>query len=143
MRTRLLKDEADGKTHIIVFDEGEEVAGGIEDFARLHGLGGASIVAIGAFKEVTLGFFELDRKDYLRIEIAEQIEVLSLIGNLAWSEGRAKLHAHAVVGKRDGTAHGGHLLRGIVRPTLEVIVRELRHLERRFDPVTGLPLLVP
>jgi predicted DNA-binding protein with PD1-like motif len=52
------------------------------------------------------------------------------------------LHAHVVVGKADGTAHGGHLLAAVVRPTLEVILVESpRHLQRRHDAETGLALI--
>jgi predicted DNA-binding protein with PD1-like motif len=52
------------------------------------------------------------------------------------------LHAHVVVGKRDGTAHGGHFLNGRVWPTLEMVVTETpAHLRRRKDDETSLPLI--
>ena len=35
-------------------------------------------------------------------------------------DGKPSLHLHAVLGLRDGTTRGGHFLKGIVRPTLEV-----------------------
>lgn len=55
-----------------------------------------------------------------------------------------KVHAHVVVGKRDGTAHGGHLIEGWVRPTLEVVIVETPpHLRRRHDPASGLALIEP
>jgi len=53
-----------------------------------------------------------------------------------------KLHAHVVLGKSDATAHGGHLLEGVVRPTLEVVLTELpRQLHRRLDRESGLALI--
>jgi predicted DNA-binding protein with PD1-like motif len=53
-----------------------------------------------------------------------------------------RIHAHVVLGKRDGSAHGGHLLKARVRPTLELIVTESPgHLRRVTDEKTGLPLL--
>jgi predicted DNA-binding protein with PD1-like motif len=68
--------------------------------------------------------------------------VLALTGNIALKGDEPKLHPHIVVGKSDGSAHGGHLLGGHVRPTLEVIVTESPvHLHRRSDPETGLALL--
>jgi predicted DNA-binding protein with PD1-like motif len=89
-----------------------------------------------------LGYFDWQRKDYRRIAIEEQVEVLNLTGNVALADGKPKLHPHIVVGKADGSAHGGHLLEGHVRPTLEVVVTESpAHLQRRSDPETGLPLL--
>jgi predicted DNA-binding protein with PD1-like motif len=52
------------------------------------------------------------------------------------------VHAHVVLGKADATAHGGHLVEGHVRPTLEIIVTETpRHLRRRFDPHSKLALI--
>jgi hypothetical protein len=57
-------------------------------------------------------------------------------------EKKPRLHAHVVVGKRDGTAHGGHLLQARVRPTLEVILTEsASYLARRHDPESGLALI--
>jgi predicted DNA-binding protein with PD1-like motif len=74
---------------------------------------------------VTLGFFELTRKNYKEIAIEEQVELMSLVGNIARDDkGEPKLHAHVVVGKSDGTAHGGHLLEAHVQPTLEVVIIE-------------------
>jgi predicted DNA-binding protein with PD1-like motif len=68
--------------------------------------------------------------------------VLSLIGDIALNKGKPKVHAHVVVGKADGTAHGGHLMEARVRPTLEVIVVESpKHLIRRTDDETGLALI--
>ncbi|MBI2526237.1 MAG: DNA-binding protein [Candidatus Rokubacteria bacterium] len=129
-------------TFALVFDDGEEVMSGLQAFAQEHGVTGAHFTAIGAFREAVLGFFDLKRKAYDKIAIPEQVEVLALAGNVALHEGKPKVHAHAVVGKRDGTAHGGHLLRAHVRPTLEVVLVELsRRLQRRTDPKTGLPLL--
>lgn len=92
---------------------------------------------------VTLGFFEVAKKDYKQIPIREQVEVLSMVGNIAVDDkGDPKLHAHVVVGKADGTAHGGHLLDAHVRPTLEVVlVESRRQLRRRMRAEFGVALL--
>jgi uncharacterized protein len=72
------------------------------------------------------------------------VEVLSFNGNIMEKDGKPMLHAHAVVGKADGTAHGGHFLRGRVWPTLEMIVSEMPvHLRRKQDEETGLALIDP
>jgi predicted DNA-binding protein with PD1-like motif len=146
MRSRVVDTDPSGRrTMLLVFDTGEEALGGLTEFAAEHGLTGCAFTAIGALREVAVGYWNWDRKDYDRIEIAEQVEVVALTGNVASGpDGRAKVHAHIVVAKRDGTAHGGHLLRGIVRPTLEVVLTELpAHLHRRTDETTGLALLAP
>ena len=76
--------------------------------------------------------------------IDEQVEVVSLVGNVAIDDGEPALHVHIVVAKKDGTAYGGHLLDAQVWPTLEVVFHEQPgYLQRRTDPETGLALLAP
>jgi uncharacterized protein len=142
MKARLLQNAAP-KTFALVFDKGDEVVAGLTEFARAHRLSASRFTAIGAFSDVTVGYFLPDRKEYRRIPIQEQVEVLSLVGDVTFDErGEPKVHTHAVVGKSDGSAHGGHLLEAHVWPTLEVVVEEApSHLARRLDPQTGLALI--
>ncbi len=126
----------------VVLDTGEEAAECLLSFARENRITGAAFTGIGAFRDVTLGFFDIDRKEYERIRLDEQVEVVTLVGNFATKDGEPKLHAHVVVSKRSGHAFGGHLLEAHVRPTLEVVVTETpADLRRETDPETGLPLL--
>lgn len=142
MKAKLLHEQQGQKTFAVVFDRGDEAVSGLLAFAEEKHLGGSHFTAIGAFSDVTLGFFDWDKKDYQNLQIREQVEVLSLIGDIALDKGEPKVHAHVVVGKSDGTAHGGHLLDAHVRPTLEVIVVESpEHLVRKTDVETGLALI--
>ena len=141
MRAKVI-NEAPERTFALIMDTGDEVVSTLERFAAEQGLTASRITAIGAFDEVTLGYFDWGRKDYDRIELREQLEVLSLIGDVALQGQKAKLHAHVVLGRRDASTCGGHLLRAIVRPTLEVIVTDSpAHLKREIDPETGLALI--
>ena len=141
MKSKLIHDDG-AKTFALVFDRGDEVASGLLAFAKEKKLSGSHFTAIGAFESVTLGFFERERKDYEKITIDEQVEVLSLVGDIALEGDKPKVHAHVVVGKRDGTAHGGHLLEARVWPTLELILIESpQHLQRKVDKETGLALI--
>lgn len=142
MKSKLIQDGQE-KTFALVFDTGEEVTAGLLRFANEQKLAGAHLTAIGAFERVTLGFFEVTTKEYKKIPIHEQVELVSLMGNIAQDDnGDPKLHAHVVVGKSDGTAHGGHLLEAHVRPTLEVVVVESsRHLRRTMRHEFGVALL--
>jgi uncharacterized protein len=129
-------------TYVVILDRGEEVVKTLTAFANAQGITAARFTAIGAFSAVTLGYFDRERKDYTRIPVREQVEVLSLIGDIALDQAAPKLHAHAVVGKRDGTAHGGHVLEATVWPTLEVVLTESpKYLKRRMDPEVGLALI--
>jgi uncharacterized protein len=141
VREKLLLD-AELETYALVFDKDEEFTAGILAFVERHGLTGGHLTAVGAFQDVTLSFSDRQRKDYDRILIREQVEVLSLVGNIAVGPKGPQVHAHVVVGKADGTAHGGHILEAHVWPTLEVIVQEEPEVLRRHtDPETGLALL--
>jgi predicted DNA-binding protein with PD1-like motif len=126
----------------LIFDKGDEPVGELERFAREHELTAASFTGIGAFEEVVLGYFDRERKEYVEIPVRDQVEVLSLAGDVALADGEPKVHAHVVLGKRDGSAHGGHLLRGRVWPTLEVVLTESpAELRKSHDPETGLALI--
>ena len=136
--------EGDGqKTFVLVFDTGDEAVSGLTEFARERGLDAAGFTAIGAFGATTLGYFDLDEKEYQKVPVHEQVEVLSLAGNITRKEdGEPQVHAHAILGRSNGTTWGGHLLEGRVRPTLEVVLTETpAHLRREINEETGLPLI--
>jgi predicted DNA-binding protein with PD1-like motif len=134
--------ELGGGRFALVFDKGDEPISELERFAREHGLTAASFTGIGAFEEVVLGYFDREQKEYEEIPLREQVEVLSLTGDVALADQGPAVHAHVVVGKRDGTAHGGHLLRARVWPTLEVVLTESpAELRKRHDAETGLALI--
>jgi predicted DNA-binding protein with PD1-like motif len=143
MKSTLL-DASGPRTWALIFDKGDEPVTGLTAFAKAQMLGGAHFTAIGAFSEVTLGYFDRAARDYKKIPLHEQVEVLSLIGDVALDRGEPKVHAHVVVGRADGEARGGHLLQARVWPTLEVVLVESpRHLRKRHDPETGLALIDP
>lgn len=141
MKSKLIH-EAEQKTFALVFEKGDEVVQELTRFAKEHDLAASHFTAIGAFKNAVLGFFNRDKKDYQKIPISEQVEVLSLLGDIALTRGEPKLHAHVVLGKADGMACGGHLLEAHVWPTLEVVLTESpKHLRRKLDEETGLALI--
>ena len=141
MRSRLLREEPD-RTWLLVFDRGDKVVEELVAFAREHDIGGARLWGIGAFDHVELGFYRRERKDYGRFSFREELEVLSMGGNLSVTGEGPRVHAHVVVGREDGTAHGGHLFEAVVGPTLEVFVVEAAsELRREMDEDSGLPLI--
>lgn len=142
MQAKLLHEQQGEKTFALVFDTGDEVVAGLLDFARQHHLASSHFTALGAFSDLVMGYFDWEKKEYKRIPLPEQVEVLALVGDIALDRGEPKVHAHVVVGKADGTAHGGHLLEAHVRPTLEVVLVESpQHLQRQSDPESGLALI--
>jgi len=142
MRSKLLSDRAGERTFALVFSTGDEVKSELERFAREQSLSAARISGIGALQDVTLGYFNWETKEYDENRFDEQVEVVSLNGDVALKDGEPALHAHLAVGRADGTALGGHLVEAHVRPTLELVVVESpAHLRKEVDPETGLALI--
>ena len=143
MKAKLVHEAHGQRTYVAVLDTGDEVLASLRDLAAREALAGAQVTAIGALRKAVLGYFDWERKDYVRIPVDEQVEVVSLLGDIGEDpKGGPALHLHAVLGRKDGTALGGHLLEAHVRPTLEVVVTESpAHLRRRKDPETGLALI--
>jgi len=141
MRHKLLENHP--RTWVLIFDTGEELASGLQAFAKEQNLSGSSFKAIGAFSSVRLAWFNWETKKYqTSVSLDEQVELLSLIGDIALKDGEPQVHAHAVIGRSDGTAHGGHIQKAQVRPTCEVILTESpEHLRKEVDPGSGLALI--
>jgi uncharacterized protein len=142
MKSKLLHDDGE-RTFALIYETGDAVMSLLKEFAREHKPRSAHFTAIGAFRDAVLAYFDWDAKEYKEISVREQVEVLTLAGDVAWKgDGEPVVHAHVVIGLRDGSTRGGHLKEAHVRPTLELILTEYpKHLERRHDPESGLALI--
>jgi predicted DNA-binding protein with PD1-like motif len=143
LQSKLIHEAEGQKTYAVVLSAGDEVMSCLNRFAVEKGLSAASINAIGAFERAELAFLSWETKEYSSIPINEQVEVASLIGDIACGpDGKPALHLHAVLGRADGSALAGHLKSGVVRPTLEIILTESpAHLRKREDEESGLALI--
>jgi len=149
MKSRSINDGVE-RTFILILEQGEEAFKSITEFANREKITGASVSAIGAFAEakvgwfdLKVGWFDLNDKKYKPIEVCEQCEVLSLIGDIAQGDDeKSSLHLHAVLGLQDGTLRGGHFFSGAVQPTLEVTITEtVVHLRRKKRVDLGIALI--
>jgi uncharacterized protein len=128
--------------YLIRFHRGEEVYSGLVAFARAAGITAAWVNGLGAMSAAELGYWDAEEQRYLRLPVAEEVEVAALVGNLARCEGEPIPHLHATLTRRDFSALGGHLFRGVVGATVEVRVRNYPGLalERTRDAAVGLNL---
>jgi uncharacterized protein len=141
MRSKLLNADPP-VTYAVVLDTDDEVMRALGEFVREQKVEAASVTAIGAFRRALLGYFDWETKEYKKIHVDQQVEVLSLLGDVAVTDEGPALHLHAVLGRSDGSVVGGHLLEAYVRPTLEVIlIQPPSYLRKRKDPETGLALI--
>jgi uncharacterized protein len=141
MKSKVL-NEGPERTIALIFDQGDEVMSALQRFVKEHNLNASRFSAIGALESALLGYFDWEHKKYDRIPVSGQVEVLSLNGDVALDGAEPKVHAHAVLGRRDGSCVGGHVLEAKVRPTLEVILIESPgYLRKTCDRASGLALI--
>jgi predicted DNA-binding protein with PD1-like motif len=142
MQSKLLHNANGQRTFAVILATGDEVMTCLKDFVMRERITAAQISAIGALSDVVLEYFDWEKKAYTNIPLREQVEVASLLGDVAEAEGEPAIHLHIVVGRHDGSAMAGHLGEAHVRPTLEVILTESpAHLRKRHDPESGLALI--
>lgn len=142
MQSKLLHNADGQRTFAVILATGDEVMKCLKDFVTREKITAAQISAIGALSDVVLEYFDWEKKAYTNIPLREQVEVASLLGDVAEADGKPAIHLHIVVGRRDGSAMAGHLGEAHVRPTLEVILTESpTHLRKRHDPESGLALI--
>jgi len=153
VKSKLLQRDGT-RNFVIALESGDRLIESITRFGREERLAAAEFTAIGALASVKLAYFNWETKEYDEIPVNEQVELLSLNGRVTLPEGAdpespdfdgdPHLHVHCVLGRRDGTTIGGHLMEAEVRPTCEVFLTESPvHLARRKHPESGLPLIDP
>jgi hypothetical protein len=141
MQYKLINNDQQ-KTYAVILESGEEVMEQLIAFAKKEKVSISQFTAIGAFSDTVVGFFDFSIKDYKKIPLKEQMEVLTLNGDITLFNDQYKIHAHVILGKEDGRAYGGHLLKATVHPTLEIILNESpAWLRRETDAETGLALI--
>ena len=142
--TQLYRSDNDLRTYLLVMDQGDEAVSEITAFAKANDVNAASLTAIGACTSATLAYFDSEKGEYINRRFIEQMEIASLIGDIADDDGQPALHAHIVLGRHDYSALAGHLVEIHVFPTMEIILTETpAHLRKRLDKATGLTLISP
>jgi predicted DNA-binding protein with PD1-like motif len=144
MEVKRIKNAPDEQVYAVIFHKGDEALSGLTDFATQYKVGDAHFTAIGASSGALLALLEVDKKMYRPIPVRQQVEVLSLIGEIATYNGKPVVHMHAVLGKPDGSTIGGHVFELNVNPTLEVFVTaDTTPLNKKPDEASGMKLIDP
>ena len=143
MHSKLVSRPGEARIWFVVLEMGEKVKDQLCALVKQEAIENASFVALGAFEKATIAYFDWEKKKYQPIPIDTQVEVITLVGDVAPDDkGKSSLHAHTVLGLADGTTRGGHLLEAMVRPTLEITVTETpAHLVRHKHPDLGVALI--
>ena len=144
LQSKLLSDQNGVKTYMLVFAKGDEVLSGLSDFVAAQQVQAAHFSAIGAFSKATTAWFDPQNKQYRLNHVAGPIELVSLLGDVALSDGKPVVHAHLAVAHPDGRVEGGHLIEAHVFPTVELVLTVYATpLYKKADPETDLHLIDP
>jgi predicted DNA-binding protein with PD1-like motif len=142
MEVKRVKDTPQEQVYAVIFHRGDEALSGLTDFAIKYKVGDAHFTAIGASSGALVALLEVEKKMYRPIPVRQQVEVLSLIGDIATFNGKPVIHMHAVLGKPDGSTIGGHVFELNVNPTLEVFVTaDTTPLNKRPDEASGMKMI--
>jgi uncharacterized protein len=121
---------------------GERAAEAVMDVLRREVVGYATLTGLGAVRWVRLAYWNATTREYEAHEVEEQLEVVSLVGNVTLRDGEPFLHWHISLGRHDLTLFGGHFLDAVVHPNLEVWLQlEPAEVARRVEPDSGLALM--
>lgn len=133
----------DGYNYLIRLDKGEHLKAAFDQFMQESGLDGAWVQAIGAVTEVTLGFYDLEAKEYHWQTFPGLREITGIQGNIAANEaGEMMFHMHGSFSDASFQVIGGHVKDLVAGGTVEIFVhRTYEPIHRVSDPDVGLQVL--
>ena len=132
-----------GRVIVAKIEPNEDIFDAIKELIQKHKIKSGLINVIGALKQLTIGYFDIEKKEYNYTTFNEDIELISCMGNIAFKENEPIIHLHVSVGKDDYSIIGGHLSQpSVVSITAEVYIYEINQaLNRANDPQFDLSLL--
>ena len=128
-------------TYVVRMDPGEEVLEQVKILSQAEGITLASVQALGAVNDFTVGVFHTDTKEYQSNRFQGCYEIVSLTGTINTMDGGFYCHLHMSAGDEQGRVVGGHLNRAVVSATCEMIITEIPGtVDRAFSDTVGLNL---
>ena len=128
-------------TIIARIDKGEEILEKVKEIALKENIKLASISALGAVNDFTVGVFKTDEKKYYSNSFQGYFEITSLTGTINTMNSEFYTHIHMSAGNEKGEVFGGHLNRAVVSATCEMVINIINgSVDRYFDEEIGLNL---
>ena len=123
------------------FDRGEEILASLKKLALLEGIRLASVSALGAVDDFTVGVYKVDEQKYYANHFSGAFEIVSLTGTISTMDGEYYAHLHMSAGDDAGRVFGGHLNSARISATCELVITVINGtVERKKDPAVGLNL---
>lgn len=130
-----------GNTIVARIDRGEEILTALQEIAEAEDIRLASISALGATNDFTVGVYNVDEKQYHANDFKGDFEIVSLTGTVSTMDGRFYAHLHMSAGDEKGQVFGGHLNRAVVSAVCEMVITVIDGtVDRSFSPEIGLNL---
>lgn len=129
--------------HTIVarLDKGEDILGQVKVIAQEENIELATVQALGAVDDFTVGVFDTKTKEYHANHFEGSYEIVSLIGTINTMHGKFYSHLHMSAGNDKGQVFGGHLNKAHVSATCEMIITVIEgKVDREFSEEIGLNL---
>lgn len=129
-------------SYIVHVEKGEKVVESLTNFCKQNNIHSAQLAGIGAVKNIDIGAYDIDTKDYIHRVFDEILELLSFQGNIALKDGEPFLHAHITLGNHDMEVFGGHLFEMEVAAVGEFIIHDFQNeTHRKLNEDIGLATL--
>ncbi|MEM3422899.1 MAG: DNA-binding protein [Candidatus Bilamarchaeaceae archaeon] len=123
---------------IIRFDNGEEIIKSLQNFCHKNKISGGYFNGIGACKETTISYFDIQQNKYIEKRIKENCEIVSISGFITTIGQKKHIHAHISLANKKNKVIGGHLKETITSPTCEIFLVKTKNIKRKKDKKTGL-----
>ena len=122
-------------------DKGEEILDSIKVIALKEKIKLASVRALGATNDFTVGVYNIDEKKYYSNTFNGNYEIVSLTGTINTMNDEFYTHIHMSCGNDKGEVFGGHLNRAVVSATCEMVIDIIDGIvDRYYDEEIGLNL---
>ena len=131
-----------GRTFMFSIQKGQDLLQSIEFFCHHNQIRCATLTGIGAVEKATFGVYNQKTKKYAKINLSQDLEILSLNGNISLFDDQPMVHGHIMFADIEGKAHGGHLMAGTKVFSCELHIQELsgEMKVRKLEKATQLPL---
>lgn len=130
-----------GNTIVARIDRGEEILAAVRDISGAEHIQLASVSALGATNDFTVGVYNVDEKQYHANDFKGNFEIVSLTGTINTMDGEFYTHLHMSAGDEKGQVFGGHLNRAVVSAVCEMVITVIDGVvDRRFSEEIGLNL---
>ncbi|MDD2446863.1 MAG: DNA-binding protein [Tissierellia bacterium] len=128
-----------GSKYVVRLDIGEDIVQSVKELAEKEGIRLGVVTGIGAVNKATIGLYEVSKQQYISTELSEDMEIVSLGGNISEMNGEVYVHLHIALGCSGSNVKAGHLNSAIISGTGELIIDEIvGAVDRVKDNVSGL-----